>query len=105
MEISWTDRVKNEVLHRAKEERNVLHTINTRKPNWIGHIWHSNCLLKHVIEGKVGGIVVKGRQGGRRKQLQDDFKAKRGYLKLKEEALDCTLWTIRFGRGYGPVVR
>jgi hypothetical protein len=28
MEISWTDSVKNEeVLHRAKEERNILHTI------------------------------------------------------------------------------
>jgi hypothetical protein len=24
---------------------------------------------------------------------------------LKEEALDRTLWRIRFGRGYGPVVR
>jgi hypothetical protein len=25
--------------------------------------------------------------------------------KLKEEALDRTMWRIRFGRGYGPVVR
>jgi hypothetical protein len=65
---------------------------------------HRNCLLKHVIEVKVGGIVVKGRRGGRRKQLQDDFKAKRGCLKLKEEAL-IALWTIRFGRDYGPLVR
>jgi hypothetical protein len=24
---------------------------------------------------------------------------------LKEEALDRTQWKIRFGRGYGPVVR
>ena len=29
----------------------------------------------------------------------------RRYCKLKEEALDCILWRIRFGRGYGPVVR
>jgi hypothetical protein len=28
MEISWTDRVRNEeVLHRVKEERNIVHTI------------------------------------------------------------------------------
>jgi hypothetical protein len=27
-----------------------------------------------------------------------------GYCKLKEEALDRTLWRTRFGRGYGPVV-
>jgi hypothetical protein len=37
--ISWTDRVRNEeVLHRVKEERNMLHTIRRRKANWIGHI-------------------------------------------------------------------
>jgi hypothetical protein len=28
-----------------------------------------------------------------------------GYWKLKEEALDNTLWRTGFGRGYGPVVR
>ena len=38
-------------------------------------------------------------------QLQDDLKEKRGYCKLKEEALDRTLWAIRFIRGYGPVVK
>jgi hypothetical protein len=35
--ISWTDRVRNEVLYRVKEERNILHTIKRRKVNWIGH--------------------------------------------------------------------
>jgi hypothetical protein len=45
------------------------------------------------------------RRGGRRKQLLDDLKEKRKYWKWKEEALDCTLWRTRFGRGYGPVVR
>jgi hypothetical protein len=30
--ISWTDRVRNEeVLHRVKEERNIVHTIKRRK--------------------------------------------------------------------------
>jgi hypothetical protein len=51
--ISWTDRVRNEeVLHRVKEERNILHTVKGRKANWIGHILRRNCLLKQVIEGK-----------------------------------------------------
>jgi len=36
--ISWSDRVKNEVLQRFKEERNSLHAVNIRKANWIGHI-------------------------------------------------------------------
>jgi hypothetical protein len=91
---------------RVKEERNIVHTIKRRKANWIGHILSGNCLLKHVIEGKLEGrIEMPGRRGRRRKQLLDDLKEKRRYWKLKEEALDRTLWSTRFGRGYGPVVR
>jgi len=53
---SWTDRVRKEVLHSVKEERNVLQIIKRRKVNWIGHILLRNCLLKkHVIEAKIGG--------------------------------------------------
>jgi hypothetical protein len=48
--------VRNEeVLHRVKEERNIVPTIKRRKANWIGHILRRNCLLKHVIEGKIEG--------------------------------------------------
>jgi len=53
--ISWADRVKNEVLHRVKEERKILHTIKRRKDNWIGHILHRDYLLRQVIEGKTEG--------------------------------------------------
>jgi hypothetical protein len=96
--ISWTDRV------RVNEERNILHTIKRRKAYWIGHILRRNCLLKHVIEGKLEGrIEMTGRRGRRRKQPLDDLKEKRRYWKLKEEALDRTLWITRFGRSYGPV--
>ena len=35
----------------------------------------------------------------------DDFKEKRGYSHLVEEALDRTKWRAGFGRGFGPVVR
>jgi hypothetical protein len=48
---------------------------------------------------------MTGRRGRRRGQLLDDLKEKKRNLKLKEEALDRTLWRTRFGRGYGPVVR
>jgi hypothetical protein len=59
-----------------------------------------------VIEGKLEGrIEMMGRRGRRRKELPDDLKEKRRYWKLKEEALDRTIWRTRFGRGYGPVVR
>jgi len=61
--------------------------------------------VKHVIEGKVEGrMEMTGRQ--------DDvngywmaFKEAREYCKLKEEALDRTVWKTGFGRGCGPVVR
>ena len=48
---------------------------------------------------------MKERSGRRRKQLLDDFKEKRCYCKLKEEALDRALWRLRCGRGYRSVVR
>jgi hypothetical protein len=56
---SWIDRVRNvEVLHRVKEERNIIHTIEIRKCKWIGYILRRNCLLKHIIEGKTDGGIV-----------------------------------------------
>jgi hypothetical protein len=35
---------------------------------------------------------MTGRRGRRRKQLLNDLKEKRGYWKLKEEALDRSQW-------------
>jgi hypothetical protein len=48
---------------------------------------------------------VTGRQGRRRRKLFDDLKERRGYLYLKEEALDRAMWRARFEGGFGPVVR
>jgi hypothetical protein len=105
--ISWTDHVSNEeVLLRVKEQRNILHEISQRKATWIGHILRRNCLLQRVIEGKINGVIeVKGRRGRKRRKLLDALKERKGYSHLKEEALDCTMWRARFGRGFGPVVR
>jgi hypothetical protein len=91
MRISWIDHVRNEeVLRRVKEQRNILHEINKRKTNWIGHILRRNCLLQQVIEGKIkGGIEVTGRRGRRRRKLLVDLR--RGCSYLKEEALDRTM--------------
>jgi hypothetical protein len=59
-----------------------------------------------VIEGKLEGrIEMIERRGRRRKQLLDDLAEKRRYWKLKQEALDRTVWRTGFGRSYGPVVR
>jgi hypothetical protein len=48
---------------------------------------------------------VRGRRLRRRKQLLDGINETRGYCKIKDEALDCTLWGSRFGKGNGPVAR
>ena len=78
--ISCTNRVKNEkVLHRVKKERNILQTMKRRKANWMGHILRENCLLKHVIEGKIEGMIeVMGRRRRRHKQILDDLKETSG---------------------------
>jgi hypothetical protein len=99
--------VRNEeLLERVKEERNILRTIERKKANWIGHILLRNCFLKHVKEGKIGKMIeVTGRRGRKHKQLLHGLKENGGYCKLREEALDRTLWRTRFARDYGPVVR
>jgi hypothetical protein len=105
--MSWTDQVGNKkVLLRVNEQRNILHEISKRKANWIGNVLGRNCLLQLVIEGNIKGTIeVTGRRGRRRRKLLDDLKERREYSHLKEEALDRTMWTARFGRGFGPVVR
>ena len=60
--------------------------------------------LPRVIEGKIRGrgVEVTGR---RSRKLLEGLKERRVYSHLKKEAVDHTLWTARFGRGFGPVVR
>jgi hypothetical protein len=77
--IRWTDHLRNEeVLHRVKEQTNILHERSKRKSIWIVHILRTNCLLQQVIEGKIkGGIEVTGRRGRRRRKLMDDLKERK----------------------------
>ena len=64
---------KDEVFHGARKDRNIIQTIKIRKANWIGHILSRDCLLKHVIVGKIDGRRdVRGTRGRRRKLLLDD---------------------------------
>jgi hypothetical protein len=48
---------------------------------------------------------VTGRRGRRCRKLLGDIKERREYSRLKEEALDRTIWRARFGSGFRPVVR
>ena len=60
-EISWTDRVRNEVLHRVKEDRKILQKVKGRKADWIDHVLRRNLLLQHIIEGKEEGKTSGGK--------------------------------------------
>jgi hypothetical protein len=83
--FSWTDPVKTEeVLHRIKDKRNTLHKIKTRKVNWIGHILRRNCILNHVIEGRLGGI-------GRQRKDVSCY----GMILRKQGAVDRAVWRRR----------
>jgi hypothetical protein len=95
--ISRTDRVINEgVVKRVKKERNIPHTIKTRKATWICHIMRRNWLLRHIAKGKIEGKTEGMRRRRiRRKKLLDAFKKTRGYWNLKEEAFRKRLCTCR----------
>jgi hypothetical protein len=84
---SWADQFQKEVLQKVKEGKDILHAIQRREASWVSHNLRVNCLLKHVIEGKIEGT---GRRGRRHKQLQDDLKERRIYWTLKEEVVDPT---------------
>ena len=84
--------------------RKKISYIKRRNANCVGHVFRWNCLLKHVIEGKIEGrIKVTGRRGKRRRQLTDDLKEKTGHWRLTEEELDRTVWRTLFGRSCGHV--
>jgi hypothetical protein len=68
---------KDEVLQGVREEGNILHAINRRKANWVGHFLHRNCLLKHFFKAEIEGrIEMTGRRGIIHMQLLDDLKGK-----------------------------
>jgi len=73
-----------------------------KKCNWVGQVLRRNCLLKHVIKEKIEGM---GRQRKRRKQLPDNIKGTRRYLKLKEDVQILESGEIRFQKFCVPLAR
>jgi hypothetical protein len=82
---------------RIKGKENILRTTNKKKVKWTGYIFRRSCFLNHVFERNVERrIEITAKQGRRCKQILDDLLGKRGYCKLKDEALDRTLWRTGF---------
>jgi hypothetical protein len=47
--------------------------------NCIGHMFHMNCLLKHITDENIEGMIdVRGRQRGR-KLILGDLREMRGF--------------------------
>ena len=92
--MKWSEKGSNEqVLERIGEKRTLLNNILRRKANWIGHILRINCLHHDTIEGK---MTEENGVGRRRTQLHDDFRNRRRYWELKEEAEDRKTWRRQF---------
>ena len=84
--IKWSEKVTNEeVFEHVGEKRTLINNILRRKTNQIGHILRRNYLLHDAIEGHM--TEVKG-LGRRITQLFDDFRNRRRYWQLKEDAED-----------------
>lgn len=45
--------MRTEVLHKAKEEKDILNGMKKRKNNWICHVLRTKCLLKRVSGKKI----------------------------------------------------
>jgi hypothetical protein len=71
---------KEEVLHRIKEQRILIHKIKRKKANWMDHAIFTNFLIKRFIKGKIKG---KQRRGSRcwmsLKKKGDSGTSKRNY--------------------------
>jgi len=98
---NWTDRVKNEVLHRGKEELNILYTTNEGKQpesvtRCLGTPFY-NTLLKEILKG-------------REEEKQDISSYCMTLRKTQDTGSEyrkhqIKLWRICFGRQYRPVAR
>ena len=96
--MSWTNRaqkLRSITWSRGRREHPACDKTKEGKLYWPQL---ARPLLEDVTEGK---IERTERFSRRHEQLLDDLKKKRRYWDLKEDAIDRTLWRLRFGTGYG----
>ena len=98
--LCWADRVRNEVLHRVKEDKNILHKIKREKANWVGNILLRNCLLKHIMEGKTEEIKYEEEDVSiswktLKKREVTGIRKRKDQIALSERTPFGRLWTCR----------
>ena len=60
--IIWSDHVRNEeLLHRVKEERNIVHIINKGRQIGLVTCCVGTCFVKHAIGGKIEKDISDGK--------------------------------------------
>ena len=60
--FSEADGMQNKDVQQSSKANNILRTMKIRKAERIGHLLCRNCLLNHVIEAKIEGLIeVSGR--------------------------------------------
>jgi hypothetical protein len=74
----------------AKLEINLQHNLFSGN----GHIWRTNCLLKHATERKIEG---RTEETGWRERIRKKIMETRCCSKLKEKAPDRFMWRTRLG--------
>src|SRR6201993_4231266 len=87
--VSYKDKTTNEdVLKQVAESRKLLQVVINKKKNWIGHVVRHDCLLRDVIEGRMGGKRCRSRP---RMGMIDELKEK-SYASMKRRAEDREQW-------------
>ena len=54
--VSWSEKVCNEVLRHVSEDRTIISVINRRQRDWLGHNLRHSDFVPSVFEG---GIIRK----------------------------------------------
>jgi hypothetical protein len=56
LKIKWTEKVRNEEVHRRiREERTLWSTIHRRRTRWFGHVVRHSHYVGSIMEGKIEG--------------------------------------------------
>lgn len=93
LRISWKQKVTNaEVLHRAKVSRELLRTMKARKTRYFGHLIRQDGLQKRLLEGKVNGKRLRGRQRSSWMSNIKDWTRLKSYSKCVRAATDRMVW-------------
>jgi len=93
------------MLHRVKEERNIVSVTKHRKVHCFGNNLFRNGLHRHSIEENKRKYARDRKMWKKSEHRLDDRLVRRRYWKLKEDAQDRTPWKTRNEKCYGLVTR